>query len=686
MAPLAKLLLIAASLPVASSLYRTTLEVRHEFASPDCVDRLVVSVNRSIPSPPIEVLPGEEVEITVVNMMHSNAVAIHWHGMVHKDSGPWSDGSSMISQCPIPPMGKWVYRFKANDHPGTYQYHGHVGGMRVAGLGGAFIIKGNVSDAAAEADGGDSVFHLTDWYHAEETQLTHGLLETRFRWAGDPQSVLVNGKGKFNCTDNVVYGCRDDVCVEGLTSAALHAGIADTDVIERGEVCGAGQRPWYRPSYHPPTCEASLCPGIETMDVDAGKTYMLRFINGGALSLFNVAIQNHSMTVVEVDGTPTQRYQTDSIDLNSGQRVSVLVTMDQPPSVYVVRVNIRARSSQRAGHALLAYRGSAISPDSVDPETATIAQPAWNDNNFTFDFQRAIRGLYTGDTGVEAVPNDAEVQRTFVMLSTQERTEPDTTFNAVPSVDNLTVALGQQGQRPQDFCDSAGNTKPLRWLLGRRTWKGSGTPALSTIYFDLPGTRVAEENNYYQVQVGKVYDMVIQNYPACNGVCETHAWHTHGMHFWVLGTGRGEWIGSAEQLASLNREDPAYRDVVQTVSEGVDNRPFGSSAEHGPCGWTMVRFRVQSPGAWYFHCHQIWHIVMGSNAVLYTPRSSIPPPPRNLMLCGDMTVDSVIAARVSERLGGEMQANQTEDASAASRPRGEMVVAAATMALLIAIR
>eukprot|EP00959_Pyramimonas_sp_CCMP1952_P398112 8341483-Pyramimonas_sp.AAC.1 len=96
----------------------------------------------------------------------------------------------MITQCPIPPGSKWVYKFKVNEHPGLYQYHGHIGGMRVAGLGGAFIIKGDVSAFASEADGGEVLMHLKDWWHAEETQLVQGVLEPQFRWVGDPQSVL----------------------------------------------------------------------------------------------------------------------------------------------------------------------------------------------------------------------------------------------------------------------------------------------------------------------------------------------------------------------------------------------------------------------------------------------------------------------------------------------------------------
>ncbi|CAK0858816.1 unnamed protein product [Prorocentrum cordatum] len=165
--------------------------------------------------------------------------------------------------------------------------------------------------------------HLKDWWLAEETQLVQGVgvLEPRFRWVGDPQSVLVDGQWHFDCSDNALYSCDGGTCMEG----------------ER-EVCGAERSLWYRLLYHPPSCDSSLRPGYFTTQETAGKTYFLRFINGGSLSLLSVAIENHSMTVIEVDGMTMQKHTPDTVDLNSGQRVSV---------------------SQRTGYAIIERVGAA---------------------------------------------------------------------------------------------------------------------------------------------------------------------------------------------------------------------------------------------------------------------------------------------------------------------------------------
>jgi iron transport multicopper oxidase len=61
------------------------------------------------------------------------------------------------------------------------------------------------------------------------------------------------------------------------------------------------------------------------------KTYRLRFIAMSALSRFNVWIDNHNMTVIEVDGINVEPFETSVLNVAAAQRYSVLVTADKPP-------------------------------------------------------------------------------------------------------------------------------------------------------------------------------------------------------------------------------------------------------------------------------------------------------------------------------------------------------------------
>lgn len=107
-------------------------DVTWQIRSPDCVERAVTAINGRFPGPTIRVKPGEQVEVKVVNHLASDSLTIHWHGQRQYDN-VWHDGIGMISNCPIPPHSSFIYKFKANEAPGTYFYHGHLGGIRAAG-------------------------------------------------------------------------------------------------------------------------------------------------------------------------------------------------------------------------------------------------------------------------------------------------------------------------------------------------------------------------------------------------------------------------------------------------------------------------------------------------------------------------------------------------------------------------
>lgn len=65
-----------------------------------------------------------------------------------------------------------------------------------------------------------------------------------------------------------------------------------------------------------------------TMDVEAGKTYLLRFINIGAFASQYLWIEGHTMKIVEVDGIWTEPAEASMIYISAAQRYTVLVTMN----------------------------------------------------------------------------------------------------------------------------------------------------------------------------------------------------------------------------------------------------------------------------------------------------------------------------------------------------------------------
>jgi hypothetical protein len=88
-------------------------------------DKLQVTVNGTVPGPPLRVPVGNRVEVTVINDIFDDATAMHWHGMLQRGT-PYMDGVVGVTQCPIsnePGYNTMVYDFLP-DRAGTFWYHG----------------------------------------------------------------------------------------------------------------------------------------------------------------------------------------------------------------------------------------------------------------------------------------------------------------------------------------------------------------------------------------------------------------------------------------------------------------------------------------------------------------------------------------------------------------------------------
>lgn len=66
----------------------------------DGVERGVLTANRMIPGPSIQVCENDKVVIDVENHMEGMEVTIHWHG-IHQRGSQYYDGVPFVTQCPI---------------------------------------------------------------------------------------------------------------------------------------------------------------------------------------------------------------------------------------------------------------------------------------------------------------------------------------------------------------------------------------------------------------------------------------------------------------------------------------------------------------------------------------------------------------------------------------------------------
>lgn len=299
-------------------------DISYQFKSPDCVRKLAVTVNGGTPGPTIRAAQGDTVVVTVKNSLMTENVAIHWHG-IRQIGTPWADGTEGVTQCPILPGETFEYRFVV-DRPGTYMYHAHYGMQRSAGLNGMII----VSPAEPEPfsyDGEHDVF-LNDWWHKSTYEQAAGLASVPIEWVGEPKSLLINGRGRFNCSA---------LAASGGAAAACNA--------------------------TSPDC------AVQVFAVVPGRTYRFRIGSVTSLSALNFEIEGHPMTVVEADGHYVKPFVVKNLNIYSGETYSVLIKADQDPNRnYWLASNVVSRKpSTPTGTAVLSYYGGRSSPRALPP-------------------------------------------------------------------------------------------------------------------------------------------------------------------------------------------------------------------------------------------------------------------------------------------------------------------------------
>ena len=82
---------------------------------------------------------------------------------------------------------------------GTHFYHGHYGMQRSAGLYGMMVVR-SLKETLHYDKFEEFNLLLSDWWHLSSTLQELSLSSKPMRWIGDPQSLLINGRGQFDCS------------------------------------------------------------------------------------------------------------------------------------------------------------------------------------------------------------------------------------------------------------------------------------------------------------------------------------------------------------------------------------------------------------------------------------------------------------------------------------------------------
>jgi CopA family copper-resistance protein len=275
-------------------------------------------VNGQIPAPLLRLREGDTVTLRVSNRLPVSS-SIHWHGLIVPAD---MDGVPGLSFEGIPSGGEYVYRFKLNQH-GTYWYHSHSRFQEQTGLYGPLVIERRGGERQ-HADR-EYVVMLSDWTDADPERIF---------------AVLKKQSDYFNFGKRTIGDFLDDVREQGWRRTRAERQMwgqmrmNPTDVIDVGS---------YAYTY--------LMNGVTPADnwtglFSRGERIRLRFINGSAMSIFDVRIPGLKLTVVAADGQDVEPVTVDEFRISTAETYDVIVEPKDDRAY-----TIFAQSIDRGGYA-----------------------------------------------------------------------------------------------------------------------------------------------------------------------------------------------------------------------------------------------------------------------------------------------------------------------------------------------
>ena len=265
--------------------------------------RTAITVNGSLPAPLLRWREGTTVNLRVSNAlplgsMHGHETSIHWHGILLPAN---MDGVPGLSFNGIHRGETYHYRFTVKQG-GTYWYHSHSAFQEQAGLYGPLVI--DPIEPEPFAFDRDYVVMLTDW-----TDLDPAALFSRLK-----KMSSYDNYGKRTVGDFIHDAQRD----------GLDATIADRRMWDRMRMSPTDLSDVNANTYTY-LMNGTTALGNWTGLFRSGEKVRLRFINGSAMTYFDVRIPGLKMTVVAADGQYVHPVTVDEFRIAIAEVFDVIV-------------------------------------------------------------------------------------------------------------------------------------------------------------------------------------------------------------------------------------------------------------------------------------------------------------------------------------------------------------------------
>lgn len=279
---------------------------------------MATTVNGQLPGPLLRWRQGDTVTIRVRNRMAVES-SVHWHGIILPSD---MDGVPGLSFAGIAPGGEYLYRFQVNQS-GTYWYHSHSHFQEQTGLYGPIIIEPRGGERHPVDR--DYVVMLSDWTDSDPDTVFHNLYRQGDYYNYGRRTAMTTLEEIRRSGLKTTWQMRRMWNQMRMSSTDLSdvSGHLYTYLMNGTSPAG-GWQALFKP----------------------GERVKLRFINGSAMTIFDVRIPGLRMQVVAADGQDIEPVSVDEFRIGVAETYDVIVAPagDRPWSIF-------AQSIDRSGFA-----------------------------------------------------------------------------------------------------------------------------------------------------------------------------------------------------------------------------------------------------------------------------------------------------------------------------------------------
>ncbi len=511
-----------------------------------------MTINGAVPGPLLRMREGESVTLRVKNELEE-PTSIHWHGLILPAP---MDGVPGVSFPGIMPGETFTYRFTLKQN-GTYWYHSHSLHQEQLGHYAPLIID-PISPDPFEYDR-EYVVMFSDWTFENP----HKVL-TKLKKQSDYYNFQQRTLPDF-FRDMGRQGWKKTIC-NRLAWARMR--MDPTDI---SDVTGYG----YTYLLNGLPAESNW-----TALFKPGEKVRLRFINGAAMTYFNVRIPDLDMTVVQADGQNVEPVTVQEFQMAAAETYDVIVQPKEDRAY-----TIFAESMDRSGYARgsLATREGMSGPvpelrprpllTMADMGMAGMSETemcfggigSGHDEAMTHGGHEHGHGHGHGDSNesmrMHGPDHHGPANAMVAMMPQSRLAEPGLGLESVghrvlvyTDLRNLSKSHDQRPPEREIEMHLTGNMERYMWSIDGK--KFSEAEPISVRY----GERV--------------------RFVLINDTMMNHPFHLHGM-----------WM-------ELENGSGPYRPRKHTINVKPGER-------------LSFLFTADAPGDWAFHCHLIYHMDLG---------------------------------------------------------------------------